>query len=309
MINEHTILPEDVEQIIGEQLPAFLQDRCRKAQLKYQHLTSEERDDYILNVVRDLLQLDMSSAGKDRLSDWERGWQENLDLVKGDPKRLSLIPKYYGKHKFSRWKQKIIRPISQDFDYHILALFVDWVLYRYGKNAKAIFEFGCGPAYHLLRARAFNATARLTGLDWTSTSQKIIQHIADTGIETNIEGRRFNFFEPDESLEMPAGSCIYTVAALEQVGELFEPFLQFLIHKQPDVCIHLEPIEELLDEHSLIDGLSLLYFRKRNYLHGFLTRLRELEAQGTINIIRQQRIYTGSYYIEGHSLVVWKPNK
>ncbi|MCX5815081.1 MAG: hypothetical protein NTX75_02405 [Proteobacteria bacterium] len=309
MINVHNILPEDVEQIIGEPLPNFLQNRCRTALLQYQSLTPEERDGYILNVVRDLLHLDMPSAGKDRLSDWERGWQENLDLVMRDPKRLALIPKYYGKHTFSRWKQQIIRPISQNFDYHILALFVDWALYSYGRNAKAIYEFGCGPAYHLLRARVINSTARLIGLDWTNTSQNIIQCVADAGIETNIEGRQFNFFEPDESLEVQLGSCIYTVAALEQLGDQFEPFLQFLIRKRPDICLHFEPIEELLDIHSLIDGLSILYFRKRNYLYGFLTRLRELEAQGSITIIRQQRIYTGSYYIEGHSLVVWKPNK
>jgi hypothetical protein len=250
----------------------------------------------------------MPAAGKHRLSDWERGWQENLDLVTRDPKRLALIPKYYDKQPFSRWKQQIISPVSQDFDYHILALFVDWALYAYGRNAQAIYEFGCGPAEHLLRAREVNSTARLIGLDWTSASQKIIQRVSDAGVETNIEGRQFNFYEPDESLQVHPGSCIYTVAALEQVGDQFEPFLQFLIQKRPGICLHFEPIEELLDEHSLIDGLSILYFRKRNYLRGFLTRLRELEAQGSITIIRQQRTYSGSYYIEGHSLVVWKPN-
>ena len=309
MIKVHNILPEDVEQIIGEPLPDFLQSRCRAAFLQYQSLTPEERDGYILNVVRDLLQRDMPTAGKHRLSDWERGWQENLDLVTTDPKRLALIPKYYDKHTFSRWKQQIIRPISKDFDYHILALFVDWALYAYGRNAQTIYEFGCGPAEHLLRVRLINSTARLIGLDWTSTSQKIIQSLADAGVETNIEGRKFNFYEPDESLEIQSGSCIYTVAALEQIGDQFEPFLQFLIRKRPDICLHFEPIEELLDEHSLIDGLSILYFRKRNYLRGFLTRLRELEAQGRVTIIRQQRTYSGSYYIEGHALVVWKPNR
>jgi hypothetical protein len=69
----------------------------------------------------------------------------------------------------------------------------------------------------------------------------------------------------------------------------------------------MEPIAELLDETKLIDNLSIKYFRKRNYLHEYLTHLEWLESIGKIKIIDKRRIYSGSYFIEGHSLVVWKP--
>ena len=72
--------------------------------------------------------------------------------------------------------------------------------------------------------------------------------------------------------------------------------------KSPDICVHLEPIDELLDETKLIDKLSIDYFRKRNYLNGFLPYLEELEKENKIEIITKQRIYSGSYFIEGHSL-------
>jgi hypothetical protein len=69
----------------------------------------------------------------------------------------------------------------------------------------------------------------------------------------------------------------------------------------------MEPIAELLDESKLIDNLSVRYFRKRNYLHDYLKHLEWLESIGKIKIIDKRRIWSGSYFIEGHSLVVWKP--
>jgi len=38
-----------------------------------------------------------------------------------------------------------------------------------------------------------------------------------------------------------------------------------------------------------------------------LPHLEKLEKDGKIKIIKKQRIYSGSYFIEGHSLIVWKP--
>ena len=80
-----------------------------------------------------------------------------------------------------------------------------------------------------------------------------------------------------------------------------------MLEKKPGICVHLEPIDELLDDNNLIDDLSIKYFRKRNYLKNYLPYLENLEKNGKINIIKKQRIYSGSYFIEGHSLIVWKP--
>jgi hypothetical protein len=96
------------------------------------------------------------------------------------------------------------------------------------------------------------------------------------------------------------------VAALEQIGENFKDFVNFLLEKKPEICIHFEPIDELLDENKLIDSLSIKYFRKRNYLNGFLPYLEQLEKENKIEILNKQRIFSGSYFIEGHSLIVWK---
>ena len=58
---------------------------------------------------------------------------------------------------------------------------------------------------------------------------------------------------------------------------------------------------------NLVDYLSILYFKKRNYLSGFLLKLRELEEAGKIKIHMAKRTFIGSLYIEGYSVIAWSP--
>lgn len=259
----------------------------------YEELTTEERDGYILEVVELLLHGDLPTAGEHRLLEWEAGWAEALD-------DRQSIPRYHGKHKLLHWEQRIVRPLIPYLDYYMHCMVVDWAVATYLGHMDTIYDFGCGTADHLLRARRYTG-ARLVGLDWAKASQDIISEIG------GIEGRNFNFYEPDYSLDFPPNSGVLTIAALEQVGERFEPFLQFLLEKRPAICVHVEPIDELMDQGNLIDMLSVWYCHKRNYLRGFLTRLRQLQDQDKVDILLERRTHIGSYFIEGHSLVVWAP--
>ena len=270
-------------------------------------MTPEERDRYILGVVECLLGDDLSTAGEHRLGRWEKGWEENLEAWKAERDPAVLVPHYHDGQTLVHWKQRIVRPLVPQFDFHVIALLVDWAVKTYLGTVDTLMEFGCGPAHHLLRARRYNPRAHLVGLDWATASQRIISEVVASGQGTNLSGHNFNLYEPDYALPFTANTGVLTVAALEQVGERFEPFLQFLLAKRPAVCVHFEPIDELLDGNSLIDRLTVLYCRKRNYLHGFLPRLRELEAAGQIVLRHVQRTYQGSHFIEGHSLVVWSP--
>ena len=136
-----------------------------------------------------------------------------------------------------------------------------------------------------------------------SVPYKNINHI----LNMDIKGINLDFFNPDYNIEIPKNSAIYTVASLEQIGDEFGKIVDFMIEKKPSICIHMEPIDELLDKDILVDNLSIKYFRKRNYLNGFLPYLESLEEKNKIKILKKQRIFSGSYFIEGHSLIVWKP--
>jgi hypothetical protein len=301
------ISPSELEEVLQTPLSPALRDDCLAADLRYEELSNAERDAYILEVLRTLTGDGLVVSGEHRLQEWESGWAQELESLERGVDPSAFIPGYYGKHRLLHWRQRIVRPLVANFDYRIHRILIDWVIETFLGSVEALYEFGCGPAYHLIRARRHLPTARLVGLDWTRTSQRIIARILASGRERNIEGRNFNFYEPDMSLDVPRNSGVLTVAALEQVGERFEPFLKFLLEKKPAICVNMEPIDELMDPNNLIDQLSVLYCRKRHYLDGFLTRLRELERERKVNIHLERRTYTGSFFIEGHSVVVWSP--
>lgn len=300
------ITVEELERLWGSPLTPRLAKRIQQLNLTYRRLSQTERDAGLLKIVNAIHDPPVA-AGKNRLPQWEQGWAENLSALEKNKSPDAVIPRYFGKHPLVRWHGDLAMPLTADFEYHILTILVEWALETWLADVGTIYEFGCGPGYHLLRARALFPDKQLVGLDWTQASQDILKKLVETGAATHLQGRRFNFFEPDSTLELGPGAGIYSVAALEQIGDNHETLIQYWLAKKPRVCVHLEPIDELLDEDRLLDRLSVICAHKRNYLRGFLPRLRELERQGRLTILRQQRTWTGSFFIEGHSLVVWKP--
>ena len=304
-----TITVEDIEGVVGFKVSDHYKKLITTFNLQYEEPTKEERDAIILDILN-ALNTPLETAGKHKLEKWEKGWLENLELLKEHKDASSLVPKYFGKHKIARWKGDFVQCVTEYFDYKLHIILVDAILNEYvGDKYNNLYEFGCGPAYHLMRFRDFNSDINLVGLDWASSSQSIINEIRDLGITTNISGYNFDYFEPDYKIEIPENTAMFTCASLEQMGENYKDFINYLLFKKPDLCINFEPMSELLDETSLVDKLSLLYFTKRNYLKNYLTYLRELESEGKIEIIKEQRLYGGSYFIEGYPIVIWKPIK
>lgn len=298
----------DFAEALGEDISIFVEERIRSYGFRYAEFPEEERDGLLREIVRTLLAPNVVRSGDHRRDDWEKGWGENLDsILRSSPDRESVIPKYFGKYDAIRWRGRFIRPLSPQFEYRSLAVILDWLFDKYLRDADVVYEFGCGTGYNLLRAREFNQVASLWGLDWATSSQRIIERLAHGGLDPDIHGRRFDYFDPDESFRLAANSVVYTVASLEQVGARWRKFVDYLLSNRPALCVHVEPIAELLDPDNLLDYLSVEYFKKRNYLKGFLDGLRQLEEQGKVMIHRAQRSHIGSLFIDGYSIVVWSP--
>lgn len=298
---------EDIESITGFSISDESKKMIEDFNLDYQLLSKEERDSVILEIINHLNK-DLVSAGQHRLQQWEKGWFENFELLKSGQSVQTLVPKYFGKYNIIRWNQDFIKSDIKDFDYKLLIIFVDAILHKYvGNHFSNLYEFGCGPAYHLLRFGNYNKNIKLIGLDWTKSSQKIIEEINSLNINRNIKGFNFDFFNPDYSIDIEENSAIYTCSALEQVGQNYKMFVDYILQKKPSLCINFEPFTELLDENNLVDKLSILYCQKRNYLDKYLTYLTELESEGRIQIIEKKRLYGGSLFLEGFPVVIWKP--
>lgn len=304
---EKQLTVKEFEKALGASLSPYVAEKIKSYDFRYKELSAEERDRWFLLIIKTLLAPVITRAGGNRLNQWEIGWKENLDEFINSGDLESLTPRYFGKYKVIRWRQRFINPISKDFERNTLSAIQDWLFDVYFRDVKAIYEFGCGAGLNLLLARAVNKNAKLYGLDWTASSQEIIREMVKKGVLENAQGHRFDFVDPDYNMVLDHKSAVYTVAALEQVGTRFEPFIDYLIKNKPEICIHIEPIAEVLDEENLFDYLSIEYFKKRNYLSGFLDYLQKLEQDDRIKIHRAQRTNIGSLFIEGYSVIVWSP--
>lgn len=302
------ITVQDIEQVVGFEVSDNCKALINKFDLTYRELTKQERDDVILNIIN-VLHDDIEYVGKHRLEKWENGWYENLELLKQEKNVDSLVPKYFNKYDVARWKGDLVKCETEYFDYKLHIILVDAILHRFvDTDYSNLYEFGCGPAYHLLRFGNFNPEANLIGLDWTKASQDIIKEINELGINNKITGHHFDYFHPDYDIDIAPNSAIFTCASLEQIGDNYKGFIDYLLAKQPELCIHFEPEADILNKNSLVDKLSIMYFNKRKYLNGLLSYLHQLQDEGKIEVY-SQRLWGGSYFIEGYPAIIWKIKK
>lgn len=299
------ITSDEFERVIGEKISDKVRNHVESSNFCYDELSEKETNE-LINSIRVEIKKDLPVSGRSRRDAWENGWSENRKMLENHGGERSLIPRYFGKFPFVRWDGRIVRAISENFEYNMLVALELQIFGRTMRDASKIYELGCGTGHNMLRARAVNPAARIVGLDWTRSSQEILGRLNDLCILT-CEASNFDFLNPDISLDLN-DSTVYSIAALEQIGESHDKLVDFLVEKSPKVCIHLEPIVELMDsENNELDKLCSDYCMKRKYLSGFLTRLRNLQAEGKVEIIEEKRNSIGSLFIEGYSLVIWKP--
>jgi hypothetical protein len=301
------LTPDDFVAAFGEQPSDYVAQRINAYDFRYRTLGPAERDYRLRQIIEMLYHRELPRSGEARLSQWETGWGVHIDQIDRNFDPASIIPGYFGKHEVVRWRQDLIAPLDRRFEHRSFSVIQDWLFDKYLRDAKTIYEFGCGTGHNLFRARAVNPHADLWGLDWAVASQKILAKLKQVGVDDKLHGHRFDFFAPDEDFKLAPGSVAYTVTSLEQTGERFQPFIEYLLKNRPSLCIHIEPIAELLDESNLVDFLSIAYFKRRNYLSGLLGYLRALEKDGRINIHMARRTMIGSLFVDGFSVVIWSP--
>ncbi|MEI8088438.1 MAG: class I SAM-dependent methyltransferase [Opitutaceae bacterium] len=290
---------EEIQRLCGEELS--------RSNLRYRRLDPVRRDVLLLEIMQRIDSLDLPRAGKERQGAWENGWQQNLDeFIRSGHDLDALVPKYFKQGVPVRLLRDYVIPEDPNFVLNFTRLFRTWLFRRYLSDAGSIYEFGCGPASHLAWLAQEFPKKKLYGFDWARPSQAIIREMAGH-YGWNISGGYFDLFAPPADLTLDPQSTVYTFGALEQVGTRHEDFLQFLLRARPALCVHVECVHEFYDEGILSDYLALKYHKRRKYLDGYLTRLRELDAQGRVEIIRAHHQQFGNLYDDSHSLIVWRP--
>lgn len=301
-----TLGPGDFTRQFGHAgpLPGHCLRMIAEGDFRYRPIQGREREDLLLQALCQL-ERTLEQSGTHRIGKWINGWQETLDEFRASGHAISaLVPKFVHADVPYRLEGEYILPLSPRFYFDYMRVLVSWLFLTHFAPLHSVCEFGCGTGLNLVFAAQARPDCHLIGTDWVEPSRQLLDDIREQ-LGLDVQGRVFDLFHPDHEFSLPKGCGVLTIGSLEQVGYDFSPFLDYLRLQRPPICVNLEPINELLDETNLFDWVAIRYAQKRNYLSGFLTRLREMQAVGEIEILQEQRTF-GSIFNDGHNLVVWR---
>jgi SAM-dependent methyltransferase len=288
-----------------EEDAGLIRAEVAKHDFRYRRLPQDERDALVLSILK---KLDgFTQVGEHRHGIWETAWSDvanRYDCSGGD--LSSLEPSFIGGTGYIRLQGDYAWPLAPKFEFSYFRVFRLWLFCKYLADARRVCEFGCGSGFNLAALAQIAPDKQLVGLDWAAPAVDLINRFSQKH-GFNLTGRSFDFFNPDPSFELGPGSVAMTFCALEQTGERCVTFIDWLMEKKPDLVISMEPVLDFYDPGSLCDDMAIRYHTHRQYLQGYLGRVRELEAQGRVEIVQARRLGMGSLYHEGYSLLIWKP--
>ena len=306
-----SLKPIDFADIFGTTVD-LLPEACTKLiaenNWRYRVLEGADRDGVVLDLLSRIENRRLTFVENEDKSRWEKGWGENLEAFKPSGGQLdALLPKYMRPGLPVRLYGEFVQPEDPNFESNWYTVYRTWFVGRYLAGFPHIFEFGSGSGFNVAYLAQQFPEARIVGLDWAMPSVEIVEALR-TVHGLNTVGRQFDFFHPDASLDIPEGSAIFTVGALEQTGTQWGAFLDFILSKKPKCCFHIEPIHEWYDpQNSLVDYTAWKAHEVRNFWRGFPPRIIELEKAGRARILKTKRINFGSLVIEGYSQLIWQP--
>jgi len=279
----------------------------KKSNFEYTKICGKKKLDLIKQINSQLIKKKISKSGKKRFKEWNKGWRENyIDFIKSDYNSKKLIPKYIHGDRPVRWKQNFILPKKNLLEWRFSTVFRSWLFSKYFEKVDEVYDFGTGTACHLELLSKIYPKKKLTGLDWSKYSVKIIDLLRKKK-NLNIYGKEFNFFKVNNSIKLPKNTGVLTFAALEQVSKTYKNFINYLLKNKPTICVHVECMENMYNKKNKIDHLGYKYHMQRAYLQNFIPYLLKLSKEKKLKIIKIKRLFFGSYYHEVYNYVVWKP--
>ena len=246
-------------------------------------------------------------VGEHRSGIWRDAWQDQLDHFEQSKYDLkALNPNFVAAAPILRWQGQYIRGIAERFELLFLEIFRDWLFRTHLADIGHLYEFGSGSAFNVAAYAQLFPETSITALDWAPAAVKIATLLASQhGMK--ISGRKFDFFAPDRALELHPQSGVLTMCALEQTGDRFNTFLDYLVACRPKRVVHVEPTPELYDPTSSHDRLALEYHKQRKYLTGLLPALQRLAQENKVRISWTRRLHFGSRFHECYTIIVWEP--
>jgi SAM-dependent methyltransferase len=273
----------------------------------YREIVGDERDELILEVLKRIERDQQVIGAEERKKVWYKGWDANLqEFLSTNFALEALIPKFIRPGQPVRLKRSFVFPNNPDFELRFVEVVRSWIFEEFFAPFNNVYEFGCGTGFNLVPLAQRFPDKKLFGSDFVQSSVDLVNGIA-RHYKLNLSATLFDMISPNPDYRILPSSAVFTFGAIEQLASRFESFVGFLLKQKPALCLHIEPTVELYDDAHLIDFLGIKFHRKRGYTEGFLPMLQALAAEGRVEIQRVKRLYFGSLFMEGYSLMVWRP--
>jgi len=276
--------------------------------LGYRRLRETEKPGFYQGMIDRLRVMQLTQGVQSNPDNWQGEWAKVLDRVRRDGVSLeSLRPDYYNFESL-RLDQDYVFSDDPAFEQHFYLAVLRCLFARYVPGAARVTDLGCGAGASLYLLAEMFPEIELCGCDWAEPSKEIVALIG-AAVGRSIEARNINMntMAGWGNVPIDGETAVTTLHAMEQLGKNFEPLLDGLMARRPQIVIHLEPLAELYDPENLADKIALTYHRQREYLEGYLPRLHGLQAAGEIEILEERRLFFGSLWHEAYGVLVWRP--
>jgi hypothetical protein len=291
VLNHFNILYDDLPQTIKIQLDKFFP-------INYNELDSEQYKEYY--------ELCLGVLNKKLEIDWQDDWFSVLQNLETNNENVKLIirPKWFRESAFVNIQNclSLTKTPYVDWEYQLITR--QMLFYTHLKDIENICEFGSGSGANFYLINEILQDKSFILSDISVTSLKIIEELKRKLNRNNLTYSNIDI-EQDIDLQLPDNTAVITTSVLEQIGDNYKNFINFILKEKPQIVINVEPIVELLDSKNGFDNVMNLYCEKRKYLAGYLTELEKLEKQKKIKIIMKKRTMVSGTFIE-NSVLIWK---
>jgi hypothetical protein len=308
MKREMRIGPAEFEQALGLEA-GQLDHRTRQllddAALQFTRIDAAGQAELETEIARQISD-GFTVVGEHRAGIWRDAWQEQLEQFEHSNFDLkALHPEFFEGSEILRWQGAYIQSVTERFQLIFLEIFRDWLFRTYLSDIDHLYEFGSGSAFNVAAYSLLYPDIPITALDWAPAAVHIAELLREK-LGMKVQGRKFNFFSQEHDLTLGRGSGVLTICALEQTGERFAPFLDYLLANHPRRVVHVEPTVELYTPGLPHDDLAIRYHMQRKYLTGLFPTLQRLSNEGKIHIRLVRRLRFGSRFHECFTIIVWE---
>ena len=291
VLNHFNILYDDLPESIQLQLDKFFP-------IQYDELNSEQYKEYY--------ELCLEMLNKKLEIDWQDDWFSVLQNLQTNNDNVKSIirPKWFRESAFVNIHNCLSLTETPYVDWEYQLITRQMLFYTHLKDIENICEFGSGSGANFYLINEILQDKNFILSDISVTSLKIIEELKRKLNRNNLTYSNIDI-EQDINLQLPDNSAVITTSVLEQIGDNYKNFINFILKEKPQIVINVEPIVELLDSKNGFDNVMNLYCEKRKYLAGYLTELEKLEKQKKIKIIMKKRTMVSGTFIE-NSVLIWK---